>query len=90
MKTRSARASKGAEAVLDDSDLAIVECRFDLERDLVSWLEGQSKLHHTSPSMLVTSLLEWARDEHILESENEERPRPSPGRSRAHRSHIEV
>jgi hypothetical protein len=65
MKSRNTASPLPAQPSREE-DLATVSRTFHLETELAEWLDEQSRHHGASPSVLVSALLEWARDEDVL------------------------
>jgi len=50
----------------DQTDTEIVHKDLALEADLARWLTTEARRLRTTPSVIISTLLEWARDEDIL------------------------
>jgi hypothetical protein len=67
MKSRNA-ASPPSNSFREE-DLATVARTFHLETELAEWLDEQSREQGVTPSVIISALLEWARDEDVLGSD---------------------
>ena len=68
MKSRAAPSASPPSSE-EETALDATERTFELETGLATWLDQQAAKHRTTPSLLVAALLEWARDEDILEDD---------------------
>jgi hypothetical protein len=59
-----------AAEVSDELDIEPVSQTIALEPDVSAWLATESRRLRTPPSVIISTLLEWARDEDILEGDS--------------------
>lgn len=55
---------------LESAGDLVVSREFQINQDLSDWLEQEAATMGITPSMLVGSLLEWARNENITRDED--------------------
>jgi hypothetical protein len=65
-----------------EPDLETTELDLTLEKDLADWLARQSRKLRIPSSVIVSALLEWARDEDILQGDPAFFPQLTAGKPR--------
>lgn len=56
--------------ILEPADDLMVSRNFQIQQELADWLDHEAKELGISPSMLVETLLDWARTENITRDED--------------------